>query len=109
MPLTIDFPARNASDVRKISPFRNDGLRQLIAYEDICTFEATEGAVTIGYVDPRCAATCCSDASQVFYHTFSTNLTKQELADVFRIIVARAKKRAEDGNDFTAPWELYTE
>lgn len=103
MPLTIDFPARNASDVSRISPFRNDGLRQLIPYEDISTFEAGEGTVTIGYIDLRTRTT------QRFHHTFSTNLTRQELADVFRVIVARGEKRAEDGKDFTAPWELYTE
>lgn len=103
MPLTIDFPARNAEGASLISSFRNDGLRQLIAYEDIATFEAGEGAVIIGYVDHR------TRTSKIFYHTFSTNLTRRELADVFRIIRSRAEKRAYDGKDFTAPWELYTE
>jgi hypothetical protein len=103
VPLTIDFPASNDPDTSKVSPFRNDGKRQLITYEDIATFEASEGAVTIGYVDLR------TRTSKIFYHTFSTSVPRQELADVFRVINARAEKRAEDGNDFTAPWELYTE
>jgi hypothetical protein len=103
MPLTIDFPASTATEDSQISPFRNNGKRQLITYEDIASFEVSEGDVVIGYYDRR------TGSWDRFYHRFSTNLRRDFLADTFRIIRSRAEKRADDGRPFTAPWELYIE